>query len=115
MRACRRQWPKRLFGLGFIKPAEIGLPHGLERPKVKRSRDWPACLGFVRYAHFDEAGNNIKMYEIQFLAKIQGQSFALTRQLQSEINEEARKILIAIIQGYFDGVSEELGKVKIIS
>lgn len=42
-------------------------------------------------------------------------SFALTDQLQCEVNEEARKRMMAIIQGFFDGTSEELRKVKIIS
>lgn len=42
-------------------------------------------------------------------------SFALTDQLQREVNEEARKGLMAVIQGFFDGASEELRKVKIVS
>ena len=42
-------------------------------------------------------------------------SFALTDQLQCEVNEEARKGLMAVIQGFFDGASEELQKVKIVS
>ncbi|MFC1462707.1 hypothetical protein ACFLQU_03790 [Verrucomicrobiota bacterium] len=41
-------------------------------------------------------------------------SFALTDQLQCEVNEEARKKLMAVIQGFFDGTSEELKKVKIV-
>lgn len=42
-------------------------------------------------------------------------SFALTNQLQCEVNEEARIRLMAVIQGFFDGASEELKKVKIVS
>ncbi|MCD6101497.1 MAG: hypothetical protein J7J77_00375 [Candidatus Cloacimonetes bacterium] len=42
-------------------------------------------------------------------------SFALTDQLQCEVNEKARKGMMAIIQGFFNGASEELRKVKIIS
>ncbi|MCK4736105.1 MAG: hypothetical protein KAT65_26860 [Methanophagales archaeon] len=42
-------------------------------------------------------------------------SFALTDQLQCEVNEKARKGMMAIIQGFFDGTSEELRKVRIIS
>ena len=42
-------------------------------------------------------------------------SYALTDQLQCEVNEEARTGMMAIIQGFFDGTSEELQKVKIIS
>ena len=42
-------------------------------------------------------------------------SFALTDQLQCEVNEEARKGLMAVIHGFFDGASEELRKVKIVS
>jgi hypothetical protein len=42
-------------------------------------------------------------------------SFALTDQLHCELNEEARKVLMAVIQGLFDGASEELLKVKIVS
>ena len=41
-------------------------------------------------------------------------SFALTDQLECEVNEEARKGLMAVIHGFFDGVSEELKKVKIV-
>lgn len=42
-------------------------------------------------------------------------SYALTDQLQCEVNDEARTGMMAIIQGFFDGTSEELQKVKIIS
>jgi len=42
-------------------------------------------------------------------------SFALTDQLQCEVNEEARGRLIATIHGFFEGASEELKKVKIVS
>lgn len=42
-------------------------------------------------------------------------SFALTDQLQCEINKEAREKVMAIIHGFFVGVSEELQKVKIVS
>lgn len=42
-------------------------------------------------------------------------SFALTRQLQCEINDEARGSLIAVIEGFFNGASEELDRVKIVS
>ena len=42
-------------------------------------------------------------------------SFALTDQLHCEVNEEARDGLIAVIGGFFDGASEELRKVKIVS
>ena len=39
-------------------------------------------------------------------------SFELTDQLQCEVNEEARMNLMTLIQGFFNGASEELGKVK---
>lgn len=42
-------------------------------------------------------------------------SFALTDQLQCKVNEEARRTLMAVIHGFFDGASEELKKVKIVS
>lgn len=42
-------------------------------------------------------------------------SFALTDQLQCEVNEEARRKLMAFIHGFFAGASEELKKVKIVS
>lgn len=42
-------------------------------------------------------------------------SFALTDQLQCEVNEKSRRSLMAVIQGFFDGASEELKKVKIVS
>jgi len=42
-------------------------------------------------------------------------SFALTEQLRCEINDDARKGLTAVIQGFFDGASEELRKVRIVS
>ena len=42
-------------------------------------------------------------------------SYALTGQLECEVNEEARKSIMAMIQGFFDGTSEELRKVKITS
>ncbi len=40
--------------------------------------------------------------------------FALTDQLQCEVNDEARKVIMSIIKGFFDGISDELKKVKII-
>ncbi len=42
-------------------------------------------------------------------------SFALTDQLQCEINEKARLAIMAIIQGFYDGTYEKLSKVKIVS
>jgi hypothetical protein len=42
-------------------------------------------------------------------------SFALTDQLKCEINDEARMIIRGIIHGFFDGASEDLRNVKIIS
>lgn len=42
-------------------------------------------------------------------------SFALTKQLQCEINDEARQIIQNTIHGFFDGVSEDLRNTKIIS
>lgn len=42
-------------------------------------------------------------------------SFELTRQLQCELSDEARHGLMAIIHGFFNGTTEELQKVKIVS
>jgi hypothetical protein len=40
-------------------------------------------------------------------------SFALADQLECEFNDEARMGIMAVIQGFFNGASEELQKVKI--
>jgi hypothetical protein len=42
-------------------------------------------------------------------------SFTLTKRLEYEANDEARLIIIAIIQGFYDGASEAIKGVKIVS
>ena len=42
-------------------------------------------------------------------------SFALTDQLQCEVNEEARQGLMVLIQGFFDGTTEELHEFELAS
>ncbi len=42
-------------------------------------------------------------------------SCELFDQVQSEVNQPAKLILVAIIQGFFDGASEALRKVKIVT
>lgn len=42
-------------------------------------------------------------------------SFALTNQLDCDVNQEAREVVLSLINGFFDGASQELRSVKIVA